>query len=466
MTKLWGGRFSEGNHKLTERINSSIGFDKRLFAVDIQGSMAHSAMLAHQGIITEADGKQIAEGLAAILADLEQGELLIDETAEDIHMFVEEELTKRIGEAGKKLHTGRSRNDQVALDLKCYMKNEIQGILSLQKNLCSALLELVEQHQGTLMPGLTHLQKAQPVTFGFHLAAYVEMLERDSSRLEDCCKRLDTMPLGSGALAGTTYPLDREMVARILGFSSITQNAMDAVSDRDHVIELLSVLSIGMMHLSRLAEDLILWSSQSLGYIRFSDGYSTGSSIMPQKKNPDVAELLRGKTGRVYGALHSVLTMMKGLPLSYNKDMQEDKEQLFDAIDTYCICLEILPPMLSTMTVDPLKMEKDVKTGFLNATEMADYLVSKGMSFRDAHEVTGKLVLQAENKGIQLEELELEEMKEISPVFDPQVFQWLDPQNAVERRNLVGGTAPSMIREYIKKKRLPAGCGCKQTGQP
>ena len=447
--KLWAGRFSEESSELTDKMNSSISFDKRLYKVDIEGSIAHVKMLAKCGIICSAEGEKINEGLIKILHDIENGILVIDEKAEDIHMFIESKLIERIGESGKKVHTGRSRNDQVALDIRSYLKVEIKKIIELEKMLAMVLLEIAEQNIETLMPGLTHLQKAQPITFGFHMSAYVEMVLRDIERFREDYKRVDTMPLGSGALAGTTYPIDREFVAFELGYSAITLNALDGVSDRDFVIETISNISISMMHLSRLAEELIIWSTDSFGYIMMDDKFSTGSSIMPQKKNPDIAELVRGKTGRVYGSLMAVLTVMKGLPLAYNKDMQEDKEPLFDAIDTLKNCLKIFSPMLATMKINKVKMEKATETGFMNATELADYLVSKDIPFRTAHEITGVIVKLAELKGLSLEMLPLEDLRTVSDKIENDVYKWLDHRNAVNRRDIVGGPAPTQLQKYI-----------------
>lgn len=451
--KLWGGRFSEANSILTDKMNSSIRFDRRLYKVDIEGSIAHAKMLAKCEILSTEDCNGIINGLESILVDIESGELPIDEKAEDIHMFIESKLTERIGEAGKKVHTGRSRNDQVALDIRSYLKLQIQEIVELEKQLAMGLLGIAEEHAETLMPGLTHLQKAQPITFGFHLSAYVEMILRDVERFGDAYKRVDRMPLGSGALAGTTYPIDRSFVAQELGYSEITLNALDGVSDRDFVIETLSDISISMMHLSRFAEELIIWSNDSFGYITMDDKFATGSSIMPQKKNPDIAELVRGKTGRVYGSLMAVLTIMKALPLAYNKDMQEDKEQLFDAIDTLKQCLEIFLPMLLSMKVNKNRMLDATSYGFMNATELADYLVSKDVPFRTAHEITGIIVKLAELKGVPLEKLKLEELQTVSEKIESDVFGWLDYKNAVNRRDIVGGPSPARLRTYISARK-------------
>ncbi len=451
--KLWGGRFKKKSCSLTDKMNSSISIDKRLYEADIKGSIAHVKMLGKCNILGMEDAEKIATELEHILKDINSGSLRIADDAEDIHMFIETVLIKRLGETGKMVHTGRSRNDQVALDSRIYVKDAIKEVVELIKTLALTIIEIAEEHTETLMPGLTHLQKAQPVTFAFHLSAYVEMLLRDASRFIDGYKRVDKMPLGSGALAGTTYPLDRQFVSDQLGFSELTVNAMDAVSDRDFVIEFVSNASMTMMHLSRLSEELILWSTNGFGYIVIDDAYATGSSIMPQKKNPDIAELVRGKTGRVYGDLMALLTIMKALPLAYNKDMQEDKEQLFDAYDTLATCLEIMTPMLSTMKIKKEKMEAALYSGFLNATELADYLVSKGIPFRSAHEMTGELVKFAESKGQPLEKLSIEEMKITAPEIDEDVYVWLNHRNSVNRRNLIGGTSPEAVIGILKSRK-------------
>ncbi len=454
--KLWAGRFSKTTDSQVNAYNSSIAFDARMFRQDIRGSLAHAAMLAACGIISAADGQQIRDGLTSILDDLESGRLQFDPAAEDIHMFIESELTRRIGDAGKRLHTGRSRNDQVALDLRLYLKDAGLELRSGLIKLYSTLLELASMHLDTLMPGYTHLQRAQPITLAHHLMAYVEMLARDIGRLDDCMKRMDVMPLGSGALAGTTYPLDRLMVARALGFSEISQNSLDGVSDRDFAIELLSCLSIFMVHVSRLSEEIILWSSQEFSFIELDDAYSTGSSIMPQKKNPDVAELSRGKSGRVFGSLMTLLTVMKGLPLAYNKDMQEDKEAIFDAVDTVLLCLPALTGMLQTMTVRHDRMLEAAGGGFTNATDLADYLVGKGLPFRSAHEVSGKLVRYCLERGLALDELKLEEFKNYSLLIDSDIYEAISLANCVGRRKIAGAPAPETVAAAIEnaKKRF------------
>ncbi len=449
MAKLWGGRFQKSTDKRVDDFNSSIRFDKRLYRQDIIGSTAHAKMLGRQGIIPQADAELIVDGLAQILQDIEDGrvEFLID--AEDIHMNIEKLLTDRIGEAGKRLHTGRSRNDQVALDIRMYLKDEICEIREMLLHLLGVLVSLAKDHIGTIMPGYTHLQKAQPISFAHHLMAYFEMFRRDLSRLDDCYKRTDVMPLGSGALAGTTYPLDRDFVADELGFSQITRNSLDGVSDRDFVIELASCLSMIMMHLSRFSEELILWSSHEFSFVEMDDAYSTGSSIMPQKKNPDVAELIRGKTGRVYGHLMGLLTTMKGLPLAYNKDMQEDKEPIFDAVDTVKLCLPVFCDMIATMTVKTGNMLKGAKGGFTNATDAADYLVKKGMPFREAHAVIGKLVFYAISKDKSLDELSLDEYKEFSDIIEEDIYDAISMKTCVDDRSVKGGPATSAVSAAI-----------------
>ena len=457
MAKLWGGRFQKSTDKKVDDFNSSIRFDKRMYAQDIKGSIAHAKMLGKQGIIDSADSEKIVKGLLEILSDIEAGkvEFLID--AEDIHMNIEKLLTDKIGDAGKRLHTGRSRNDQVALDIRMYLMDEIDEIYAMVKNLMSALVSIAKEHTETIMPGYTHLQKAQPISFAHHIMAYFEMLKRDSERLIDCKKRTNVMPLGSGALAGTTYPLDREFVAEELGFSAVTMNSLDGVSDRDFVIELSCTLSIIMMHLSRFSEELILWSSHEFSFVEMDDAFSTGSSIMPQKKNPDVAELIRGKTGRVYGHLMGLLTTMKGIPLAYNKDMQEDKEPIFDAIDTVKLCLPVFSDMVTTMTVRKDKMLQGAKGGFTNATDVADYLVKKGMPFRDAHEVVGKLVFYSISKDKSLDELTINEFKEFSSIIENDVYDAISMETCVNGRTVIGGPAKEtcekaigLAEEYLK----------------
>ena len=447
--KLWGGRFSKATDKQVDDFNSSIRFDARLYRQDITGSIAHARMLGAQGIIAQEDAALIVKTLGEILADIEAGKVAFEIDAEDIHMNVEKILTERIGDAGKRLHTGRSRNDQVALDIRMYVKDEIGEIQGMVRALMGTLLDLAQQHTETVMPGYTHLQKAQPITFAHHLLAYFEMCKRDIGRLCDTYRRADVMPLGSGALAATTYPLDREAVARELGFAAITQNSLDGVSDRDFAIELLSALSTLMMHLSRFSEELILWSSHEFGFVEMDDAYSTGSSIMPQKKNPDVAELIRGKTGRVYGDLMSLLTTMKGIPLAYNKDMQEDKEPLFDAIDTVKLCLPVFTSMIATMTVKKDAMLRGAKGGFTNATDAADYLVKKGLPFREAHAVVGKMVAYALDRGKSLDEFRMEEFKACSPIFEPDVYEAISMQACVDGRSIPGGPAKATVERAI-----------------
>ncbi len=448
--KLWGGRFTKEENELVNQFNASITFDRRFYRQDIQGSIAHVTMLAKQGILTGQEMEQIKNGLEGILADVENGRLEIDPSAEDIHSFVEAELIQRIGDVGKKLHTGRSRNDQVALDMKLYIRDEIGELDSLVKALLEALLKIMEENLETYMPGFTHLQKAQPVTLAHHIGAYFEMFLRDRSRLKDIRKRMNTCPLGAGALAGTTYPLDREYTASLLGFDCAARNSMDCVSDRDYLIELCSAMATVMMHLSRFSEEIILWNSNEYQFVELDDAYSTGSSIMPQKKNPDIAELVRGKTGRVYGALTSILTTMKGLPLAYNKDMQEDKEMVFDAIDTTKGCLALFTGMVSTMKFNKEAMRKSAMNGFTNATDAADYLVNHGVPFRDAHGIVGRLVLYCLDKGISLEDMTLEEYRAISPVFEEDIYDAISLETCVKKRTTLGAPGPSVMRETVK----------------
>ena len=447
--KLWGGRFSKATDTKVDDFNSSIRFDMRLYRQDIRGSMAHAAMLGKQGIIPQEDADLIVKTLGEILTDIEAGKVEFSVDAEDIHMNIETILTERIGAAGKRLHTGRSRNDQVALDLRMYIKDEITEIKELIVSLMETLLTLAQAHTGTVMPGYTHLQKAQPVTFAHHMMAYFEMLKRDIGRLDDTYKRTNICPLGSGALAATTYPLDREAVARELGFDGVTQNSLDGVSDRDFALELLSALSILMMHLSRFCEELILWSSHEFSFVEMDDAYSTGSSIMPQKKNPDVAELIRGKTGRVYGDLCGLLTVMKGLPLAYNKDMQEDKEPVFDAIDTVKLCLPVFTDMLATMNVKEDALLQGAKGGFTNATDAADYLVKKGLPFREAHAVVGKMVAYALDHNKSLDQFRMEEFKACSPIFEEDVYDAISMETCVNGRSIVGGPAVETVKRAI-----------------
>lgn len=449
MAKLWGGRFQKSTDQKVDDFNSSIRFDARMYRQDIRGSIAHAQMLGRQGIIPQEDAEQIVEGLNGILADIEAGKVAFEIDAEDIHMNIEKILIERIGEAGKRLHTGRSRNDQVALDLRMYLMDEIAEIDGMLKDTLEALLSLAEKHTETVMPGYTHLQKAQPVTFAHHLMAYFEMFRRDRGRLADCRKRMDSMPLGSGALAGTTYPLDREFVAEQLGFSGITRNSLDGVSDRDFVIELASCLSMVMMHLSRFSEELILWSSHEFAFVEMDDAYSTGSSIMPQKKNPDVAELIRGKTGRVYGHLMGLLTTMKGIPLAYNKDMQEDKEPIFDAVDTVKLCLPVFREMLLTMTVNKERMLKGAKGGFTNATDLADYLVKKGLPFREAHAVVGRMVFYAIEHEKDLDAFSMEEFAKFSDIIAEDIYDAISMETCVNGRNLPGGPAKEAVEKAI-----------------
>ena len=433
--KLWSGRLKGDVNELLNDLNASIGFDSRMIVQDITGSIAHATMLGEVGVITPGESAQIVEGLKGILADVQSGALPIDMTSEDVHTFVEAELTKRIGAAGKKLHTGRSRNDQVALDVRMYLAVEIDRVTALTEDLIAAFTEVAERHRHTVMPGYTHLQRAQPVTLHRYLDAYVQMLRRDVERLGDCKKRTLVMPLGSGALAGTTYPLNRRRVCELLGFNDVTKNTMDAVSDRDFALELLSDLSILMMHLSRFSEEICLWCSWEFRFVTLADEFSTGSSIMPQKKNPDVTELVRGKTGRVYGDLMTLLTAMKALPLAYNKDMQEDKEALFDALDTVELSLKVLAPMLRTAAFHPENMRAAAAKGFINATDCADYLVGRGIPFRDAYSITGRLVNRCTELGLTLEELPLSEYQAVSPAFDESVYEAIDLDNCVARRS-------------------------------
>ena len=448
--KLWGGRFTKETNQLVHNFNASISFDQKFYQQDIKGSIAHVTMLAKQGILTNEERDKIITGLESIRNDIEDGTLIIDNTSEDIHSFVEENLTKRIGDAGKKLHTGRSRNDQVALDMKLYIRDEITEIKSLLFNLLQTLHSLMKDNLETYMPGFTHLQKAQPTTLAHHLGAYFEMFKRDHSRLTDTFERMNYSPIGSGAFAGTTYPLDREYTASLLNFKGATNNSMDSVSDRDYLIELLSALSTIMMHLSRFSEEIIIWNSNEYRFVEIDDAYSTGSSIMPQKKNPDIAELVRGKTGRVYGSLMSILTTMKGLPLAYNKDMQEDKELTFDAIDTVKGCVSLFTGMLSTILFRNDVMADSAKNGFTNATDAADYLVNHGVAFRDAHGIIGELVLYCIAKNCSLDDLSLEEYKNISPVFEEDIYEAIRLQTCVEKRNTKGAPGLIAMQEIIQ----------------
>ena len=454
MAKLWAGRFKKETDQAVNAFNASIGVDQRMYREDIEGSMAHAAMLSRQGIITEEDGRQIRLGLQSILKDMDAGAIsLTPEQYEDIHMANEQLLTERIGEAGKRLHTARSRNDQVALDLRLYVRREIGEIAGQITELLEELCTLAEANAETVMPGYTHLQRAQPITFGHHLMAYANMFRRDAKRLENCLEGMDEMPLGCGALAGTTYPIDREFAAGELGFSRVTDNSLDGVSDRDYCMELCGCLSILMVHLSRLSEEIILWCSWEFKFVELDDAFSTGSSIMPQKKNPDVCELIRGKAGRVFGDLQTLLVMMKGLPLAYNKDMQEDKEAVFDAIDTVKACLEVLTPMMATMTVLPDNMRAAARKGFINATDCADYLTKKGLPFRDAYRAVGELVAICIETGHVLDDLPLDQYQAVCPLFEADVYQAIDLKTCVGERKSLGGPAPDEVRRQIQKIR-------------
>lgn len=463
--KLWGGRFTEGVNELVNTFNSSISIDSRMYKEDIEGSLAHVKMLGKQGIIPSEDSKKIVEGLKEILIRIDNGTIQIDKDAEDIHSFVESILTYYIGDEGKKLHTGRSRNDQVTLDTKLYLKKYIKIIINEILKLHETLLEKANENINTIMPGYTHMQKAQPITFAHHILAYCEMFKRDIGRLFDSYKRLDEMPLGSGALATSTYPIDREFVASELGFSKITLNSLDSVSDRDYAIETLSALSLIMMHLSRFSEEIILWCTGEFNFIELDDSYSTGSSIMPQKKNPDVAELVRGKTGRVYGDLMTLLTVMKGIPLAYNKDMQEDKEALFDGLDTALLSLQTFNGMIKTMKVKKANMKKSASGGFTNATDVADYLVKKGMAFRNAHEIVGKIVLHCIDKDIAIDDLSMEEFKNFSPIFEEYIYNAIDLLTCVEERSVIGGPSSlsvkmqiEVLKKFIKENKENLSC--------
>lgn len=450
MAQLWGGRFTGKTDELVYAFNASINFDKRLYRQDIEGSMAHVKMLAKQGILTKDDETSILNGLLSILEDIESGKIEITSEYEDIHSFVEAVLTERIGDAGKRLHTGRSRNDQVALDMKLYVRDEADHIYELLTELLETILSMMEEHIYTYMPGFTHLQKAQPVTLAHHMGAYFEMFRRDQGRIADCRKRLNECPLGSGALAGTTYPLDRAYTAELLGFDCPTRNSMDSVSDRDYCLELLLALSTVMMHLSRLSEEIIIWNSNDYRFVELDDAYSTGSSIMPQKKNPDIAELTRGKCGRVYGALMGLLTTMKGIPLAYDKDIQEDKEQTFDAIDNTKGCIKLMSGMLSTMKFNKEIMERSAMNGFTNATDAADYLVGKGIPFRDAHTYVGRIVLYCIDKNIAIEDMSIDELKDICPAFDNDVYDAISLNTCVEKRLTYGAPGSEAMKEIIQ----------------
>lgn len=452
--KLWGGRFTKETNQLVHNFNASISYDQKFYKQDILGSIAHVTMLEKQNILTAEEKDAIVNGLQGILADIESGALEITSEHEDIHSFVEANLIQRVGDAGKKLHTGRSRNDQVALDMKLYTRDEIVAINDLLKTLMEVIHRIMKENVTTYMPGFTHLQKAQPVTLAHHFGAYFEMFRRDRSRLRDIYDRMNYCPLGSGALAGTTYPLDREYSASLLNFDGPTFNSMDSVSDRDYLIELLSAMSTIMMHMSRFCEEIILWNSNEYRFVEIDDSYSTGSSIMPQKKNPDIAELVRGKTGRVYGALISLLTTMKGIPLAYNKDMQEDKELTFDAIDTVKGCLALFTGMIDTMRFNNDVMEESAKNGFTNATDAADYLVNHGVPFRDAHGIIGQLVLLCIDKNIALDDLPLEEYKKISPVFEEDIYEAISMKTCVEKRNTIGAPGEEAMKQIIAANEL------------
>lgn len=449
MAQLWGGRFTKETDKLVYNFNASISFDQKFYKQDIEGSIAHVKMLGKQGILTEEEAQAIIKTLSEICRDVETGKLEITDEYEDIHSFVETNLIDRLGDTGKKLHTGRSRNDQVALDMRLYTRQEVLDTDALLKELLEELLKIMEENTETIMPGFTHLQKAQPVTLAHHIGAYFEMFKRDRSRLQDIYKRMNYCPLGAGALAGTTYPLDREYTAELLGFYGPTLNSMDSVSDRDYVIEFLSALSTIMMHLSRFCEEIIIWNSNEYQFVEIDDAYSTGSSIMPQKKNPDIAELVRGKTGRVYGALMSILTTMKGIPLAYNKDMQEDKELTFDAIDTVKGCLALFTGMISTMKFRKDVMSRSARHGFTNATDAADYLVNHGVPFRDAHGIVGRIVLYCIEKGIAIDDMSLEELKAICPVFEEDIYDAISMETCVNKRLTLGGPGKDVMEQVI-----------------
>ncbi|MBO5166984.1 MAG: argininosuccinate lyase [Lachnospiraceae bacterium] len=449
MAQLWGGRFTKDTDRLVYNFNASISFDQKFFHQDVEGSIAHVVMLEKQGILTAEEKDAIVKGLTSIREEVDAGKLTITDEYEDIHSFVEANLIDRIGDAGKKLHTGRSRNDQVALDMRLYTREEVMAVDELLKELLGVLLSIMKENTETYMPGFTHLQKAQPITLSHHMSAYFEMFKRDRSRMHDIYKRMNYCPLGSGALAGTTYPLDRDYTATLLGFEGSTLNSMDSVSDRDYIIEFLSALSTIMMHLSRFCEEIIIWNSNEYQFVEIDDAYSTGSSIMPQKKNPDIAELVRGKTGRVYGALMSILTTMKGIPLAYNKDMQEDKELTFDAIDTVKGCLALFTGMVRTMKFNKEIMADSAMNGFTNATDAADYLVNHGVPFRDAHSIIGKLVLTCIEKNKAIHEMTMDELKEISDVFQPDIYDAVSLKTCVEKRLTIGAPGPEAMKKVI-----------------
>ena len=449
--KLWKGRFQKEADPKTNDFNSSISIDSRMYKEDIEGSIAHATMLGAAGIIDKGESEKICAELEKIEKDIETGALHIDPDAEDIHTFIEGELTARIGDAGKRLHTARSRNDQVALDVRLTLRKECAGLMKQLKELINVLCDQAEEYADTVMPGYTHLQRAQPITFGHHLMAYAEMFLRDIGRMQDALKRMDVCPLGSGALAGTTYPLDRDLTAKLLGFSGVSRNSLDGVADRDFCAEIAAAISLAMVHLSRFSEEIILWCSWEFKFIELDDAFSTGSSIMPQKKNPDIAELARGKCGRVYGDLHTLLTMLKGLPLAYNKDLQEDKEAVFDSVDTVLATLGVLAPMLETMTVRKDEMRKAADGGYINATDCADYLAKKGLPFRDAYKITGALVAYAIDEGKTLAGLSLDEYRTFSPLFEADVYEALDMHTCMSLRSSEGGTAPARVEEQIRK---------------
>ena len=450
-SKLWGGRFKSDSDKLVDNFNASINFDKRLWKEDIEGSMAYCKMLGKQGIIRQDEASTILGALKEIYREIEKGDYIFDEALEDIHTHIEKSLTDKIGPLGETIHTGRSRNDQIALDTRLYVKNSIIKIIDLIKEFQSSLIELAEKNQGLIIPGYTHLQRAQPVLLAHHLLAYYEMLKRDRERYEEALKRTSVLPLGSGALAGTTFNVDREFLSRELNLENITANSMDAVSDRDFILEFIFSSALLMMHLSRLCEELIIWATQEFDFIEISDAFTTGSSMMPQKKNPDILELIRGKTGRIYGNLMSLLTVMKGLPLTYNKDMQEDKEPLFDTVDTVEKSLTIFSKLLKEIDFKKQNLKKAVKKGYLVATDIADYLVNKGMTFRKAHGIVGKMVLAAQEKNKELNQLDLNEMKLFSALIEDDIYPWLDPESCIERRNIHGGTGPESVKKALKR---------------
>ncbi len=454
MAKMWAGRFQSEEKKEVNDFNSSISFDSKMYKEDILGSIAHATMLGAKGIIPLEDSHLIIDTLGEILNDIEEGKLEFDSEAEDIHMFVEAELTKRIGDVGKRLHTSRSRNDQVALDIRLYLRNKTNELIAKIKELLKVIVKLAENNKKTIMPGYTHLQRAQPITFSNHMLAYAFMLERDLSRFSDSIKRMNYSPLGSCALAGTTYDIDRNMVAKALDFDGIVRNSLDGVSDRDFCVEIANSVAISMMHLSRLSEEIIMWSSWEFKFIELDDAYSTGSSIMPQKKNPDICELIRGKTGRVYGDLITLLTMLKGLPLAYNKDMQEDKEAIFDSIETLSMCLDIINPMLDTMRINKENMYKAAQKGFINATDLADYLVKKGMPFRSAYKISGSIVYYCIENNLVLEDVKLDKYKEYSDLFDNDVYEYINLENCTFKRTSKGASSIDSVNEqidYLKK---------------